>query len=220
MVNLLVAGALLVYADWQAPLHDPTRCDSGNPGCDAPVNVGPSTQFKSGALGVRGIFQTESTAYFLGNVGIGTTSTLQRLTVKGSDAKILVSGTKAGAIQLQDLRTASRPWFEWQAYRGKLRLNSGWDPLGLKADIISIIPTTGYVGIGTTNPQSALHVGSNYIQIPYRTAERAPNADCDEASEEGRMYVLRSATPQGSLTIQVVVCFGSLGWRDINASLF
>ena len=60
IVNLLVAGVLFVSADWEAPLKAPPVCDFGKPGCDAPINVGPSTQVKSGALGVIGVLQTNS----------------------------------------------------------------------------------------------------------------------------------------------------------------
>lgn len=73
IANLLVAGVLIVSANWQAPLSTPPTCNSGDPGCDAPLNVGASTQVKLGALGVSGIFQAWSDAFFSGNVSIGTT---------------------------------------------------------------------------------------------------------------------------------------------------
>ena len=87
IVNLLVAGSLLVYADWSAPRHDPTRCDTGDPGCDAPVNVGGTGQTKSGSLviggqlGVNELFRAYSNAVVDGRLGIGTESPGRQLTI-------------------------------------------------------------------------------------------------------------------------------------------
>lgn len=55
---------------------------------------------------------------------------------------------------------------------------------------VSIDPS-GNVGIGTIDPQSALHV-SGYTQLDLTTGA-PPAADCDEASEHGRMKVDPSA---------------------------
>ncbi len=43
-------GASIVLADWSAPVNGPTTCTSGNPGCDAPLNVSSTAQTKSGSL--------------------------------------------------------------------------------------------------------------------------------------------------------------------------
>ena len=69
--------AAIIYA-WTAPTQNPP---SGN--VSAPINVGPNTQYKSGALGIGGIFYGYSNAYFDGNVGIGTTTPSQKLDVAG-----------------------------------------------------------------------------------------------------------------------------------------
>lgn len=50
---LLGAFAISALADWSAPLSAPPTCTSGQPGCDAPLNVGGSAQAKSGALGLN-----------------------------------------------------------------------------------------------------------------------------------------------------------------------
>jgi hypothetical protein len=47
-------GASIALAAWSAPLNGPPTCASGNPGCDAPVNVGATAQTKSGSLTVSG----------------------------------------------------------------------------------------------------------------------------------------------------------------------
>ena len=41
-------GISIVYADWVAPLHPAPTCNSDDPGCDAPINVGQGTQTKVG----------------------------------------------------------------------------------------------------------------------------------------------------------------------------
>ena len=54
------ASALVALAQqtstWSAPLHSPSTCLSGEPGCDAPINVGGAGQSKTGLLSL-GNFQ-------------------------------------------------------------------------------------------------------------------------------------------------------------------
>lgn len=45
-------GASIALAAWTAPLNGPPTCTSGNPGCDAPINVSSTAQTKSGSLTV------------------------------------------------------------------------------------------------------------------------------------------------------------------------
>lgn len=56
----------VVYA-WTGPTGAPP-----NNNVDAPINVGTTTQYKSGALGIGGLFRVFSDAIFDGNVSIGT----------------------------------------------------------------------------------------------------------------------------------------------------
>jgi hypothetical protein len=70
---IIGASALIAVADtastWSAPLHTPSTCLSGEPGCDAPINVGSVLQTKNGWLGVVGLITPNL------NVASGTVST-------------------------------------------------------------------------------------------------------------------------------------------------
>lgn len=52
VLGLVLAGT--AFADWTAPSSNPPTCLAGQPGCDAPVNVGTVNQTKSGGLGILG----------------------------------------------------------------------------------------------------------------------------------------------------------------------
>ena len=41
-------GVSVAFAAWSNPLHSPPTCNEGEPGCDAPINVGPKDQAKLG----------------------------------------------------------------------------------------------------------------------------------------------------------------------------
>jgi hypothetical protein len=52
------------------------------------------------------------------------------------------------------------------------------------------IDASGYVGIGTTSPQSALHVpDGKYAQFEDNNAGPPPSADCDSNTERGRISI-------------------------------
>jgi hypothetical protein len=75
----LLTMAVLIYA-WQEPSQSPPQEN-----VFAPINVGDTPQFKSGALGVGGIIYGYSNAFFDGNVGIGTTTTEAKLHIKATN---------------------------------------------------------------------------------------------------------------------------------------
>jgi len=65
---LILCFAIAFYVvGWSEPFQAPPNCTSGNPGCDPPVNVGPATQVKSGALGIIGVLRGFSTINITGN---------------------------------------------------------------------------------------------------------------------------------------------------------
>ena len=49
------ASALVALADWTAPTTPAPGCPSGSPGCDSPINAGPTAQTKQGILGAVGL---------------------------------------------------------------------------------------------------------------------------------------------------------------------
>jgi hypothetical protein len=48
-------GLSVVNADWTAPISTAPTCTTGNPGCDAPINVSSVSQIKNGGLSVLGL---------------------------------------------------------------------------------------------------------------------------------------------------------------------
>lgn len=102
----IVAAFLLVFlivqADWTAPTQTPPACDLSNPACNTPINVGASSQYKSGALGIEGILRGYSNAFFDGNVGIGTTDTAgYKLNIVGNAGAIAVVWNTLSDIRLK-----------------------------------------------------------------------------------------------------------------------
>ncbi|MGI6637419.1 MAG: hypothetical protein ACOX2Z_03715 [Minisyncoccales bacterium] len=164
---------LTVSAAWTQPPASPPNCPSGQPGCDTPVHVGSTTQAKSGALGVGGVFQTNSSTYLAavnGNVGIGTTSPQAKLDINtgaarvktfpsGFETTVNAAGGWARSLRLRneynDVSTA------FGSLNGAAYIATGFnissDPTGYGSPHLYITPA-GNVGIGTTNPQARFDV--------------------------------------------------------------
>ncbi len=88
-LGLLISFQSLLAA-WTAPLASPPTCATGNPGCDAPINMGSLPQIKYGSLKVNmdDILATGLAVY--GKVGIGTITPGAALEVVGD---IISKGT-------------------------------------------------------------------------------------------------------------------------------
>lgn len=107
---LLGAFAISALADWSAPGTptspiSPPNCPTGDYGCDAPINVGAATQYKSGPLGVgatsglsTGVnFEAFGTAVLQNLLaGNATTSTFAMTSGAGAN-KVLTSDANGNA---------------------------------------------------------------------------------------------------------------------------
>ena len=77
VINSFLAGALFVYADWDAPTFTPPTCPITNPACNTPLNVGTFPQSKQAGLIISNLAPPPGLPGFAvlqGNVGICTAS--------------------------------------------------------------------------------------------------------------------------------------------------
>jgi len=80
---LVICFAVAFYAfSWTGPTALPP--DDNVP---PPINVGGTGQYKSGALGIGGVFRAYSNAIINGDVGIGTSAPSTKLEIKGGKTK-------------------------------------------------------------------------------------------------------------------------------------
>ena len=135
-----------LLAAWTAPLDNPPTCTPGNPGCDEPVNKGSNLQIKGGPLYVNydNIAATGFVAY--GNVGIGTTSPLTKLSIQGA----------AGANDILNIASSIGASIIYINSAGKVRVGttSGTTPAGI-VDIIGTVSDTSQEVLNIKNSNSA-----------------------------------------------------------------
>ncbi len=113
IVLALVIGLSIGYVmAWSAPTAPP-------PGANvpAPVNIGNSTQYKTGSMGIKGLFQTDTDTYLAtngGKVGIGTDNPQSALDVVN---RVIIEGNgspRLGLVdtQLGDVTSAPAWWID------------------------------------------------------------------------------------------------------------
>jgi hypothetical protein len=73
IIGVALAGAATIVLAWTGPQNTPPNCITGQPGCDAPLNVGTSSQVKNGNLSVNAFTATQDSV-FSNKVGIGSSN--------------------------------------------------------------------------------------------------------------------------------------------------
>ncbi len=111
-ISLLLIGAVILtlslsisfqslLAAWTAPLADPVTCNTGDPGCDEPLNKGSFSQTKGGPLIINMDNLASTGLVTFGKVGIGTTTPDYKLSIhsiNSSDDLLKVSTTTNQSI--------------------------------------------------------------------------------------------------------------------------
>ena len=106
--------------------------------------------------------KNDGSAYFTGNVGIGTTSPSEKLEVAGQYGNTTLSGHVVG------FNRASANYLWAKTSGGDLRFTVNGNAIGSPSMTLS---TAGNLGIGTTNPTKKLHVNGdaffqNTVSLP------------------------------------------------------
>jgi hypothetical protein len=151
-VALSIFAVTFLVVAWTGPTQAPP---SGN--IPAPLSAGSTTEYKSGALGIGGLFETDTSTHLAvtgGNVGIGTISPTQKLDVNG---QIRIRGGSPGAGKI--LISGADGTATW----GTAADSSKW----ISGTGDDIYRASGNVGIGTTSPGYPLTVNRNDAGIGF-----------------------------------------------------
>ncbi len=142
IISSLSAGVLWVFADWSAPPTASPNCPASEPGCNLPLNVSGAGQIKAGGLTLGANLNPSDTGLIVlnGNVGIGTASPGQKLTVAG------IVESASGGIKFPDgtIQTSAA--------------TAGTNYWALSGSSLYPNQTSYNVGIGTTAPGQKLTV--------------------------------------------------------------
>lgn len=161
-IGIIIGVALSIFAvtflvvAWTGPTAAPP---SGN--LPAPLSAGSGTEYKGGALGIGGLFETDTSTHLAvsgGNVGIGTTSPGARLEVSsiGADGIDISADTETPA-------NSGRLFFSTGTagqsttlinVGGDLRFSTGGTPGSSTGTSRLTIKSDGSVGIGTITPDT------------------------------------------------------------------
>lgn len=157
-VLVLCFGITFYVIGWTEPTQSPPGCPAGQPGCDAPINVGPTGQVKIGGLalntGADGIPSSDGATNGLlvydGNVGIGTTSPMTDLHINdltsGADVGLRITGDASGNSQFIQIGTTKGFAITVDGDGTRFSINYD-DPLGSIVRGIMLIDASGLVEI-------------------------------------------------------------------------
>ncbi|MEK7069745.1 MAG: hypothetical protein AAB962_01675 [Patescibacteria group bacterium] len=156
----LIAG--ISYA-WTGPTANPPANNA-----PAPINVSSIGQYKTGALGIGGLFRAYTNAIVDGNIGIGTEAPKNRLHIKGSNWPALFvdsSDAKGGFIGYgNNTKTGWATGMEgdgtWrvESYVGNGDWRGEWSNGWVTGINVITAKKDGKVGLGTVDPVAVLHV--------------------------------------------------------------
>ncbi|MEK9161190.1 MAG: hypothetical protein AAB822_00325 [Patescibacteria group bacterium] len=158
----LIAG--ISYA-WTGPTANPPANNA-----PAPINVSSIGQYKTGALGIGGLFRAYTNAIVDGNIGIGTEAPKNRLHIKGSNWPALFvdsSDAKGGFIGYgNNTKTGWATGMEgdgtWrvESYVGNGDWRGEWSNGWVTGINVITAQKDGKVGLGTVAPQATLHIAT------------------------------------------------------------
>ena len=227
-VGLVVGLSVQFVLAWTEPTVAPP---GGNVG--APINTSGFGQTKVGALilncgtGVNCVFNGSSATNGLlvpnGNVSIGTTNSgssvfpftsnsLYLKGITGDDGTMVIDTTDSAGIDCDaGITMAKAGTGKWWMGNDCAQPDSFaiWDIDDSTGRLY--IKQNGNVGIGTTSPQSRLHVADGgYLQAGDNNTGAPPAADCDAAAELGRISI-------DTTNNRLYICMGAARlWDYIN----
>ncbi len=153
--------------------------------------------------------------YFEGNNGWGVwiaDTTSRYTTISGSYFANNVDGGLGNNGYLTQIWSSNTGTSGWWAEGGEvehtaIKMLGNLDLNSYDLTSVNKLNVDGKVGIGTTDPQSALQV-NGYVQLAL-TSGSPPAADCNEATEEGRMKFDPGAD-------NLYICSGASGWVSVS----
>jgi|GEM_PF-4836833 len=191
---------------WSEPSQAPPGCTPGAPGCDAPINVGPTPQTKTGLLGIDVPFpgndvldlKTAGASGWVGIVGNRDWFTLWSTSAGAFGdlhiRNLLIDG--GGISTFPASFSVSQGTIEASKFclgDGEIDCIDDWSSAGTSLWTLfgsNLYPNnTGWnVGIGTTSPANPLHISSDGAKIRLTDTASGQEQQINFASGGGRFY--------------------------------